>query len=142
MTARMKFLVAAICFWCFSIFTDVRPDFSKEQLIKAELVQLYSGTSSGKYSHLEFIAVYEDQNGRRFDREISPAFYSMAQVGSTYDLEVRPELIYSEYRQGWNAAWSFGSAFLYVITYVLALFFSVIVCLPKSAIDWMNSDIL
>ena len=111
MTTRMKFLVAAICLWCFSIFTDVRHDFSKEQLVKAELVQLYSGTSSGKYSHLECIAVYEDQNGRRFDREISPAFYSMTQVGSTYDLEVRPELIYSEYRQGRNVAWSFGSEF-------------------------------
>lgn len=142
MTTRMKFLVAAICLWCFSIFTDVCPDFSKEQLIKAELVQLYSGTSSGKYSHLEFIAVYEDQNGRRFDREISPAFYSMAQVGSTYDLEIRPELIYSEYRQGWNVAWSFGSKFLYFVTYITAFVFSVIVCLPKSVIDWMNSDIL
>ncbi|WVT33184.1 hypothetical protein PS49_80 [Aeromonas phage PS49] len=142
MTTRMKFLVAAICLWCFSIFTDVRPDFSKEQLVKAELVQLYSGTSSGKYSHLEFIAVYEDQNGRRFDREISPAFYSMAQVGSTYDLEVRPELIYSEYRQGLNVAWSFGSEFLYFVTYITAFVFSVIICLPKSVIDWMNSDIL
>jgi hypothetical protein len=138
----MKFLVAAICLWCFSIFTDVRPDFSKEQLIKAELVQLYSGTSSGKYSHLEFIAVYEDQNGRRFDREISPAFYSMAQVGSTYDLEIRPELIYSEYRQGRNVAWSFGSEFLYFVTYITAFVFSVIICLPKSVIDWMNSDII
>lgn len=50
MTTRMKFLVAAICFWCFSIFTDVRPDFSKEQVVKAELVQLYSGTSTAMNS--------------------------------------------------------------------------------------------
>lgn len=138
MNTRMKFLLVALALWCFSLFTDVRPDFSKEQNIKAEIVQLYSGTSTGKYSHLEFIAVYEDQQGRRFDRNISAAFYSSARVGQTYDLQIRPEHIYYEYRSGWNSAWSFGSFMLYIITYSSAFVFSVIGCLPKSAIDWLN----
>lgn len=139
-STRVKFIIAAICLWCFSIFTDFRPYFAKEQIIKAEIVQLYQGTSTGKYSHMEFIAVYEDDNGRRFDRNVSPAFNSYAKVGQRYDLEIRPELIYDEYRSGWNAAWSFGSAFLYVLTYVFAFACSVMMILPTRTIEWLNED--
>ncbi len=139
MSNKAKLIIAVVCLWYFSIFTDIRPDYSKTQVIQAEVVQLYSGTSTGKYSHLEFIAVYEDNQGRRFDQNVSAAFYSSAKVGQIYNIETRPELIYDEYRSGWPLALGFGSAFLYVITYGFAILFSMILLillLPKSIIEW------
>lgn len=140
MNSRIKFLIAAVCLWCFSIFTDVRPYFSKPQNIPVELVQMYSGTSGGKYSRLQFIAVYEDANGRRFDQEVSAAFNSQAEVGQKYNLNIRPELVYDEYRTGWCAALGISTLLLYILTYASALVFSVIVLLPQRFIDWLNED--
>lgn len=140
MNTRAKFLIAAVCLWCFSIFTDVRPYFSKPQNIPVELVQMYSGTSGGKYSRLQFIAVYEDANGRRFDREVSAAFNSQAVVGQKYNLNIRPEIVYDEYRTGWNVVLSLGSGLLYLFSYISAFVFTVIVLLPKRFIDWLNED--
>ena len=140
MNTRTKFLIAAVCLWCFSIFTDFRPYYSKEQIIPVELVQMYSGTSGGKYSRLQFIAVYEDANGRRFDREVSAAFNSQAEVGQKYNLNIRPEVVYDEYRTGWKMIWGLGSGLLYLFSYISAFVFTVIGLLPKRFIDWLNED--
>lgn len=88
-------LVLGLFFW----FADITPHWGVERDYKSEVVQVYSGTSSGKYSHLEFIGVYREVGtGIMFDRRISASEYSITHVGDIVTINTRPMDVEVKYR--------------------------------------------
>lgn len=55
-----------------------------------EVKHTYSGVSSGKHSVMQFIAIYQTQDGIIFDRFISPAQFYQYQPGDKVVISLRP----------------------------------------------------
>lgn len=93
MSKFKRFLFGLVVTLCFYLITEVVDHFNVYMTpapVEVEVTQLYSGASTGKYSHLEFIAVYRTNSGVYFDREVSAASYSRMSVGDHYTLTLRP----------------------------------------------------
>ncbi|EPZ4757104.1 hypothetical protein ACXN21_001577 [Escherichia coli] len=80
------------------------------KVIPVEVVELIPGQSTGKYSKLEFIAVYKDEQGRVFDRRVSPSFYTLLNKGDTIAIEIREMDIKQTTKD--NLIWFFGTVLL------------------------------
>ncbi|QBZ70830.1 hypothetical protein pETSU_249 [Edwardsiella phage pEt-SU] len=111
MVYRRLFLVfMALCLW-YSVYALVSVNkYMTSVDTPVEVKQLYSGTSTGKYSKMEFIAIYQTRDGTIFDRRISASTFYQLKPGDKIMLSIRP----FDIRQNWvdNAIWFFG-----VITY-------------------------
>lgn len=74
--------------------------------VHVEVMQTYSGTSTGKYGSMEFIVVYRTDDGTFFDRYVSASDYYQLEKGQKLVLNIRP----SDIQQNWvkNIIWFFG----------------------------------
>lgn len=135
MTFKFKLVIAAILLFLSAYFIDFQPERDKFKDWPVELVQTYSGTSTGKYSHLEFIAVYKMEDGRLIDQRISAATYSQAVIGEKYTINARGMDIFDEDRTLVPVVISVLYIMFKTILWIVALLCSVLLCLPKSAID-------
>lgn len=81
-------LISPILGWIgYKCFTN---DYMTEVPVKVTTVKVYNGMSPGKYTSLEFIAVFKTEDGYLFDRRISPSFASWLKDGDVVTLELRP----------------------------------------------------
>lgn len=81
-------------------------DYSTYRDYDVKVVDVLSGTSSGKYSRLEFIGIFETKDGVRFDRYLSPTAYTQIKAGDNITLELRPFDVKQTLKE--NIIWVFG----------------------------------
>lgn len=104
---RLYLVLTALCLW-YSVYVLISANkYMEYRDVPVEVKQIYSGTSSGKHSRMEFIAIYQTQDGFIFDRNISAANFYQLQPGDKVILNLRQYDI----QQTWanNAIWFFGA---------------------------------
>lgn len=115
----MKFVIFLLC--AIALYASIEyNDYLTYQNYSVEVVNLYSGISSGKYSSLDFIAVFRDlKTGVLFDRYISPSFYSQLAVGDMLTLNLRPFDVNQTFSQ--NAIFLFGAMIFQIVTFAVGI---------------------
>ncbi|AEV89464.1 putative nrdC.7 [Pseudomonas phage OBP] len=103
---KFSLSIALFCFFCIWGIGQINP-YMEFKTHRVEVFQLYSGTSTGKYSKLEFIAVYKNPEGTVFDQRVSPSEFSQLHVGDKVDISVRQFDI--EQTTLDNVVWFFGA---------------------------------
>lgn len=140
MKFRIKMAIAAIILFFSAYFIDFQPEHTKFKDWPVELVQVYSGTSTGKYSHLEFIAVYRLDDGRLIDRKISASTYSQAKIGQRYTINARGMDLFQEDRMAGPIFIGVGYMLFKCLLWLSAAICTLLLCLPQRFIDWCNED--
>ncbi|EFE4843465.1 hypothetical protein CG521_001770 [Escherichia coli] len=106
----LRCFIAALVFAVIPFIWNSQNTYMETKVIPVEVVELISGQSTGKYSKLEFIAVYKDEQGRVFDRRVSPSFYTLLNKGDTIAIEIREMDIKQTTKD--NLIWFFGTVLL------------------------------
>lgn len=96
--------------------------------VPVEVKQIYSGVGTGKHPRMEFIAIYQTQDGTIFDRYISAAAFYQLKPGDKITLHLRQYDI----KQNWgdNAVWFFGALIYYIIASAMGILFLVLAFWP------------
>lgn len=110
MRYSLRCFIAALVFVIIPFIWNSQNTYMETKVIPVEVVELISGQSTGKYSKLEFIAVYKDEQGRVFDRRVSPSFYTLLNKGDTIAIEIREMDIKQTTKD--NLIWFFGTVLL------------------------------
>lgn len=110
MRYSLRCFIAALVFTIIPFIWNSQNTYMETKVIPVEVVELISGQSTGKYSKLEFIAVYKDEQGRVFDRHVSPSFYTLLNKGDTIAIEIREMDIKQTTKD--NLIWFFGTVLL------------------------------
>jgi len=110
MRYSLRCFIAALVFSIIPFIWNSQNTYMETKVIPVEVVELISGQSTGKYSKLEFIAVYKDEQGRVFDRRVSPSFYTLLNKGDTIAIEIREMDIKQTTKD--NLIWFFGTVLL------------------------------
>ena len=110
MRYSLRLFIAALVFAIIPFIWNSQNTYMETKVIPVEVVELISGQSTGKYSKLEFIAVYKDEQGRVFDRHVSPSFYTLLNKGDTIAIEIREMDIKQTTKD--NLIWFFGTVLL------------------------------
>ncbi|EHH5496264.1 hypothetical protein J7D59_002200 [Escherichia coli] len=110
MRYSLRCFIAALVFSVIPFIWNSQNTYMETKVIPVEVVELISGQSTGKYSKLEFIAVYKDEQGRVFDRRVSPSFYTLLNKGDTIAIEIREMDIKQTTKD--NLIWFFGTVLL------------------------------
>ncbi|WPK35868.1 thioredoxin [Escherichia phage AV117] len=110
MRYSLRCFIAALVFAIIPFIWNSQNTYMETKVIPVEVVELISGQSTGKYSKLEFIAVYKDEQGRVFDRHVSPSFYTLLNKGDTIAIEIREMDIKQTTKD--NLIWFFGTVLL------------------------------
>ncbi|AWM11822.1 thioredoxin [Escherichia phage vB_EcoM-pJBK] len=110
MRYSFRCFIAALVFAIIPFIWNSQNTYMETKVIPVEVVELISGQSTGKYSKLEFIAVYKDEQGRVFDRRVSPSFYTLLNKGDTIAIEIREMDIKQTTKD--NLIWFFGTVLL------------------------------
>ncbi len=110
MRYSLRCFIAALVFAIVPFIWNSQNTYMETKVIPVEVVELISGQSTGKYSKLEFIAVYKDEQGRVFDRHVSPSFYTLLNKGDTIAIEIREMDIKQTTKD--NLIWFFGTVLL------------------------------
>ncbi|QWY13463.1 thioredoxin [Escherichia phage vB_EcoM-ZQ3] len=110
MRYSLRLFIAALVFAIIPFIWNSQNTYMETKVIPVEVVELISGQSTGKYSKLEFIAVYKDEQGRVFDRRVSPSFYTLLNKGDTIAIEIREMDIKQTTKD--NLIWFFGTVLL------------------------------
>jgi hypothetical protein len=111
-------------------------DYMTYKSYDAKVVDVISGMSSGKHSSLEFIAVYELEDGHRFDRYISPSTSTWMKPGQNVTLELRPFDVKQTAKE--NAFWFIGSLFVNVLGFGIGALVG-ISAISRRFNNWINS---
>lgn len=106
----LRCFITALVFAIIPFIWNSQNTYMETKVIPVEVVELISGQSTGKYSKLEFIAVYKDEQGRVFDRRVSPSFYTLLNKGDTIAIEIREMDIKQTTKD--NLIWFFGTVLL------------------------------
>lgn len=98
--------------------------------VPVEVKQIYSGVGTGKNPRMEFIAIYQTQDGTIFDRNISAANFYQLKPGDKITISIRQYDI----RQNWkdNAIWFFGALTYYIIASAAGILFLVLAFWPDT----------
>lgn len=110
MRYSLRCFIIALVFVIIPFIWNSQNTYMETKVIPVEVVELISGQSTGKYSKLEFIAVYKDEQGRVFDRRVSPSFYTLLNKGDTIAIEIREMDIKQTTKD--NLIWFFGTVLL------------------------------
>lgn len=113
MRYSLRLFIAALVFAIIPFIWNSQNTYMETKVIPVEVVELISGQSTGKYSKLEFIAVYKDEQGRVFDRHVSPSFYTLLNKGDTIAIEIREMDIKQTTKD--NLIWFFGTVLMFSI---------------------------
>lgn len=113
MKISLRCFIAALVFAIIPFIWNSQNTYMETKVVPVEVVELISGQSTGKYSKLEFIAVYKDEQGRLFDRHVSPSFYTLLNKGDTIAIEIREMDIQQTTRD--NLIWFFGTVLIFAI---------------------------
>ncbi|UPW39309.1 thioredoxin [Escherichia phage vB_EcoM_ESCO47] len=113
MRYSLRCFIAALVFVIIPFIWSSQNTYMETKVIPVEVVELISGQSTGKYSKLEFIAVYKDEQGRVFDRHVSPSFYTLLNKGDTIAIEIREMDIKQTTKD--NLIWFFGTVLMFSI---------------------------
>lgn len=79
------FLVGLVC----TSFTWWGNDYMRELDRTVEITEKFTGTSTGKYSHMEFIVVYKTDDNRYGDTRVDAAVYHQLKVGDKVTMNLR-----------------------------------------------------
>lgn len=113
MHRRWYLVFMALCLW-YSVYCLVNANkYMEFRDVPVEVKQIYSGVGTGKHPRMEFIAIYQTQDGTIFDRNISAAAFYQLKPGDKETINIRQYDI----KQNWkdNAIWFFGALAYYII---------------------------
>lgn len=97
----------------------------------------YSGVGGGKYSRMEFIIVYQTDNGKGFDRSVSPTVFAQSKVGDRVIVEAREMDI--EQTTEKNIIFFFGQILLFSFSTMIGGVSILINCSPKFC-KWLEEE--
>lgn len=128
LSRRLFLILVGLGLWYSAWCLMEANEYMKTKDFPVEVKQIYSGTGSGKYSRMEFIAIYQAQDGTIFDRNISAASFYQLEPGDKVILQLRQYDI----RQTWkdNTIWFFGALMYYLVTGVFGAGFIVLAFWP------------
>lgn len=134
MLSRKLFLVFMACCLWYSVYCLYSVNkYMKAVDVPVEVKQIYSGTSSGKHSRMEFIAIYQAPDGYIFDRHISAANFYQLQPGDKITLNLRP---FDLKQTSWeNAVWYFGASFYYLFASAAGIIFVALAFWPRALVS-------
>ncbi|YP_010843963.1 thioredoxin [Salmonella phage KM16] len=133
---RIKAAIIALILIAIPLTMNHFNDYMTYQNYDVEVVDVISGMSSGKHSSLEFIAVYELEDGYRFDRNISAATSTQLKPGQEITLELRPFDVKQTTME--NIVWSFGGVLANSAGFVAGAVFGLL-AISRRFNNWMNS---
>lgn len=135
-TRKTSAIIAALILAVVIVFNNANT-YMEYTNYNVEVMEIYSGQSSGKYSSLNFIGVFKTDTGIVFDRNISASTYSQLKKGDTITLNLRPFDVKQDTTS--NIIWFFGSVVLWAASFItFPLFF--ISAISKRFNNWMNSN--
>lgn len=136
MMSRLKASIVAAVMFATPLTMNHFNDYMTSKPYQVTVVDVITGVSSGRYSSTEFIAVYELEDGYRFDERISAAASTYLKKGDKITLELRPMDVKQTNRD--NIIWFFGSVFVNCAGFVLGSLFASM-ALSRRFNEWMNS---
>lgn len=87
---RLRLILVGIAFFLSIWYVNSINTYMTYKDTPVEVLQTYSGVSSGKHSLMQFVAVYKTQDGVVFDRFISASQFYKYQPGDKIVISLRP----------------------------------------------------
>lgn len=133
---RVKAAIIALILIVIPLTMNQFNDYMTYKNYDVKVIDVISGMSSGKHSSLEFIAVYELEDGYRFDRNISAATSTQLSPGQNVTLELRPFDVKQTAIE--NTIWFAGGVLANCAGFVFGAAFALL-AISRRVNNWMNS---